>query len=689
MKKQKFWIFCLLGGMLMLLISLACSNSDQSAEISKADAAERLAWWREARLGMFIHWGLYAIPAGEWNGETNHAEWIRTTAQIPLETYDQFVGQFNPVQFNAKEWVQLAKDAGMKYIVITSKHHDGFCLFDSKFTDFDVMSTPFQRDILKELSDACHQAGLQMCWYHSIMDWHHPDYLPRREWETNRPADGANLDTYIAYMKNQLKELVSNYGKIGVLWFDGEWEATWKHEHGRDLYHYVRGLQPDIVINNRVDKGRSGMVGLTKEGGFTGDFGTPEQEIPPTGLPDVDWETCMTMNDHWGFNKNDHNWKSSEDLLQKLADIASKGGNFLLNVGPTAEGLFPQPSIDRLKEMGRWMKINGESIYGTQASPFKNLPWGRCTQKSLEKNTRLYLHVFDWPKNGELVVPGIFNEPLQAYLLADAAKAVLPVNRKIDALVISVPVAEPDSINSVVVVDIHGRPEITEPPQIVAAFEEFVDQAEVKINPDRDSVTFHYTLDGSDPTSDSPVAQTSLRLTETTVVSARCFRNGKAVSPVAKKIFTKVTPRTAKPVKNLQPGLEFSYFEGAWEGLPNFKKLEPLKEGITPLFDLSPRERELNFGLQFSGFVQIAEDGMYAFYTDSNDGSQLFIDERLLVDNDGLHGLKEKEGVIALAAGLHPIRVTYFQDGGGSEFFVRWRSTGFDKQLIPESVLWH
>ncbi|MEK6756601.1 MAG: alpha-L-fucosidase, partial [Bacteroidota bacterium] len=355
----------------------------------------RMSWWREAKFGMFIHWGLYAIPAGEWKGNTNHAEWIRTTAQIPLEEYEKFVSQFNPVKFNAAEWVRMAKDAGMKYIVITSKHHDGFCLFDSKFTDFDIMSTPFKRDILKELADACHKEGIKICWYHSIMDWHHPDYLPRREWEKERSAQGADFDRYVQHMKNQLKELVANYGEIGVLWFDGEWETTWNTTYGKDLYNYVRNLQPNIIINNRVGAGRSGMEGFTKEGEFAGDFGTPEQEIPATGLPGVNWETCMTMNDHWGYNKHDLNWKSTEDLIRKLADIASKGGNFLLNVGPTSEGLFPQASTDRLREIGQWMKVSGESIYGTSASPFESLEWGRCTQKPIEGGTRLYLHVFE------------------------------------------------------------------------------------------------------------------------------------------------------------------------------------------------------------------------------------------------------------------------------------------------------
>ena len=324
----------------ILLLVFFASGSCTKKETPKSND-ERMEKWREARFGLFIHWGLYAIPAGEWDGKTNYAEWIRNNAHIPLEVYDQFVHEFNPVKFNAKEWVRMAKDAGMKYIVITSKHHDGFCLFDSKYTDFDVMSTPFQRDIMKELADASHEAGIKICWYHSIMDWHHPDYLPRREWEKDRPTEGADFDRYVHYMKSQLSELLSNYGDIGVLWFDGEWESTWNHERGKDLYHYVRGLQPDIIVNNRVDVNRGGMAGISSDDSNVGDFGTPEQQIPATGLPGVDWETCMTMNNHWGYNKNDHEWKSTKQLLQMLADIASKGGNFLLNVGPTAEGLFP------------------------------------------------------------------------------------------------------------------------------------------------------------------------------------------------------------------------------------------------------------------------------------------------------------------------------------------------------------
>ncbi len=273
----------------VLLIGLVLSASGQGLE-TQAQHDARMQWWREARFGLFIHWGLYAVPAGEWGGKTIYGEWIRNNAEIPLPTYDKFVAQFNPVRFDAAAWVRMAKDAGMKYIVITSKHHDGFALYDSKVSDFDVMATPFRRDILKELAKACRRAGIRLCFYHSIMDWHHPDYLPRRPWEVqDRPAAGADFERYVAYMKAQLRELLTGYGDVGVLWFDGEWENTWTEARGRDLYDYVRSLQPRIIVNNRVGASRSGMEGFSANKASAGDFGTPEQTIPATGVPGLDW----------------------------------------------------------------------------------------------------------------------------------------------------------------------------------------------------------------------------------------------------------------------------------------------------------------------------------------------------------------------------------------------------------------
>jgi len=456
-------------GIVLLLIARMGSSTGKREQFTKAEiekekaAAEtqeqrdsRMAWWRDARFGMFIHWGLYAVPAGEWKEETDHAEWILETAQIPVEEYEKFTAQFNPIKFDAKEWVKIAKEAGMKYIVITSKHHDGFCLFNSQLTDYDVVdATPFKRDILKELSEECHRQGIKICWYHSIMDWHHPDYLPRRNWE-KRSSEGADYDRYVEHLKSQVRELLTNYGEIGVMWFDGEWEETWSRERGFDLYNYVRSLQSNIIINNRVGKGRAGMTGTYDPKTAAGDFGTPEQEIPATGLG-YDWETCMTMNDHWGYNKHDNNWKSTEDLIRKLVDIASKGGNFLLNVGPTAEGLFPQPNMERLRAIGEWMRVNGESIYGTTASLFGKLEWGRSTTKG----KKLFLHVFDWPEDGKLSVPGLISKAEIAYLLANPY-TTLDVNYQGGSAFISLPEKVPDPVVSVVVLEFEQKPEVVQ-----------------------------------------------------------------------------------------------------------------------------------------------------------------------------------------------------------------------------------
>jgi alpha-L-fucosidase len=416
-----------------------------------------MEWWRDARFGMFIHWGLYAIPAGTWKGEKvpGIGEWIMERADIPVEEYERLASQFNPVKFDADEFVRIAKEAGMKYIVITSKHHDGFCLWDSEVTEYDIIdATPFDRDILKELSKACKKQGIKLCFYHSIMDWHHPDaQRPFYPNYNDRDRSNPNFDRYVEnYMKPQIKELITKYGPLGVMWFDGEWIKDWTEPKGKELYNYVLSLQPNIIINNRVGKGRKGMEGLNKgDQEYAGDFGTPEQQIPATGLPGVDWESCMTMNDTWGYKSYDDNWKSSEDLIRKLADIASKGGNFLLNVGPTAEGLIPQPSVERLAAIGDWMDVNGESIYGTTASPIGKLLWGRCTAKP----GKLYLHVFDWPEDGSLVVPGVRQGVEKAYLLADKKREKLLVRRRAsDRIVIDVPDEAPDPVDTVVVVEI-------------------------------------------------------------------------------------------------------------------------------------------------------------------------------------------------------------------------------------------
>ncbi len=330
----------------------------------------RMEWWRDARFGMFIHWGVYSVPAGEYRGETVRSvgEWIMNTAQIPVSEYETFAEQFNPVLYDADEWVRIAKDAGMKYIVITSKHHDGFSLWDSDVSDYDVFdASPFGRDILRELTEAAAKEAIPLGFYHSIMDWHHPD-AQAAHFPTYNTSEKSNPN-FTSYVENylipQVRDLVGNY-EPAVLWFDGEWIPEWTHQMGVDMYGMVRTLKPDILINNRVDKGRQGMQGMTRtDQRYAGDFGTPEQEILE-GASTLDWESCMTMNDSWGFKSADENWKSAEMMIHNLVDVAAKGGNYLLNVGPTAEGLIPPASVARLAEIGDWMDVNGEAIYGSR-----------------------------------------------------------------------------------------------------------------------------------------------------------------------------------------------------------------------------------------------------------------------------------------------------------------------------------
>ncbi|MGD8451505.1 MAG: alpha-L-fucosidase [Phycisphaerae bacterium] len=688
---KRWWLamaFLLLAGGLCRAQTTKSEVPSMPTE-TRAERDARMAWWREARFGMFIHWGLYAIPAGRWGDNTNHAEWIMNTAHIPVERYEQFRSEFNPVQFDATEWVRMAQDAGMKYIVITSKHHDGFCLFDSAYTDYDVMSTPFRRDIMKELSDACRAAGLKMCWYHSIMDWHHPDYLPRRGWE-QRSAEGADFDRFVTYLKSEVRELLTKYGPIGVMWFDGEWENTWNHERGLDLYRYVRELQPDIIVNNRVDKGRAGMAGMTTDERFAGDFGTPEQAIPATGLPGVDWETCMTMNNHWGYNAYDHNWKSTADLIRKLVDIASKGGNFLLNVGPRADGTFPPEAVERLREIGAWMKVNGESIYGTTASPFKHLPWGRCTMRCLPTRRLkcfVYLHVFDWPKDGKLVVPGLQNEPFVVRLLADPQGPPLEVSREAGALVIDVPREAPDPIDSVVVLQIWDGPRVIEPPTIATEADIFVDALAVVIEPGSRDVEIRYTLDGSLPTADSPVVGGPVFIAETCTVVAQHFRDGQPVSGAARATFTKVEPRPAETEAGATSGLQYEYYEGKWDVLPDFDTLNAVKTGRVDNFTYAPRNRPDGFAFRYRGYVAVPDDGVYTFSTVSDDGSRLYIGDQLVVNNDGPHSAFERSGQIALAAGLHPITVTFFERTGDDALEVWWAGPGIPRERIPDAAL--
>ncbi len=395
-----------------MIISLLMITSCTQTKKEPESQDEKMEWWRDARFGMFVHWGLYSIAAGEWDGVPNDGygqEWIQFHKGIPTAEYESTLRpQFKPKADFATEWAKLAKEAGCKYVVLTSKHHDGFALHDSKVSEYDAMDF-VGRDLIKEFVEACRKEGLKIGLYHSVIDWHHPHAytgggLPSISGETN---EGRDHDKYVEYLHDQVDELISNYGEIDIIWWDFSSKELqgdkWKAD---ELIAKVKEKHPWIIMNNRLYANI--QTGGTSAEGFDlaqGDFITPEQKIPATGIDGIDWETCMTMNNTWGYSKHDHNWKSSETLIRNLIDASSKGGNYLLNIGPEPDGSVPEASVERMHEIGDWMKVYGESIYETEASPFDETPWGRCTQKDLGKGkTRLYLHVFDFPENGILTI---------------------------------------------------------------------------------------------------------------------------------------------------------------------------------------------------------------------------------------------------------------------------------------------
>ena len=385
--------------------------SDMRSE-TQAEHDARMKWWREARFGMFIHWGVYSVPAGTYNGKqyARIGEWLMNEAKIPVDEYVSYTKEFNPTKFDAEKWVALAKEAGMKYIVITAKHHDGFAMYGSKVSDYNIVdATPYHHDPLKDLAAACEKAGIKLGFYYSqSQDWYHPggDIRPSNgpagPWDPKQKGDFSKYIDEVAVP--QVRELLTKYGPISVLWFDTPSRMT-KAE--AEKFVPLLKLQPQMIVNNRLG------------GGFKGDTDTPEQRIPPTGIPGRDWETCMTINTTWGYKSFDHNFKSTSTLLHNLIDIASKGGNYLLNVGPTSEGVIPEEEVERLKEMGQWLKVNGDAIYGTTASPFRHYSFdGRVTTKG----SKLYVSVFSW-KDGKIRILGLKTPVESAKFLASGEAA--------------------------------------------------------------------------------------------------------------------------------------------------------------------------------------------------------------------------------------------------------------------------
>ncbi len=451
------WTSCLLCVMAAATAVGAVTRPVRAASPMSQD--EKMKWFREAKFGLFIHWGLYAIPAGTWKGQqiAGIGEWIMNRAKIPVAEYEQLAARFNPVKFNADEWVQLAEDAGMKYIVITSKHHDGFAMYGSRASKYNIVdATPFKRDVLKELADACAKRGMRFGFYYSqAQDWHEPGGAGNT-WDFGPDEEKDKSGAYDRYLREkaepQVKELLTGYGPVCLIWFDTPRMMT--ADRGQRFIDIVHSLQPACLIDGRL--------------GTAGDYRSMGDNRIPNEVIHEDWEVPATLNRTWGYKSYDHDWKTPEDLTFKLVDIVSKGGNYLLNVGPTSEGIIPQPSQDNLRAVGRWLKVNGESVYGAGTTPFgqelgapdperkddKGQPvfqaktdW-RCTTKP----GRLYIHLFKWPA-GAFELPPIKEKVTRAYLLADAQKQPLALKQDGQTWFISLPAAAPDKLDSVLVLE--------------------------------------------------------------------------------------------------------------------------------------------------------------------------------------------------------------------------------------------
>jgi alpha-L-fucosidase len=400
-----------------------------------------LSTWQGMRFGVFIHWGPVTLRGTEIG-------WSRGL-QVRIEDYDSLYKEFNPSLFNAAEWVSAVKDAGMKYLVITSKHHDGFCLWDSKYTDYTMMATPFHRDILKELSEECARQGIMFCTYYSILDWHHPDYTTRYGGD-RRPVETSDMNRYRTYLKNQVGELIKRY-HTNLLWFDGQWEDSWTHHDGMDLYAYGRTLNDALLINNRVDKGHQvSLKGMSASEAFAGDFGTPEQEIGAfdNGHP---WESCITICQQWSWKPNDK-LKSLKECIQTLAKTAGGGGNLLLNISPMPDGRIERRQIDRLKGIGRWLRLYGESIYGTAGGPLKPTSW----MASTSKGSRIFVHMLNRPLD-ELRLPVIPRRTITSVSMLGGGR--LQFRTEGNQAIVLLPHEATDENDAVVVLDLDGTTE--------------------------------------------------------------------------------------------------------------------------------------------------------------------------------------------------------------------------------------
>lgn len=458
----------------MLIGSRIGTNATSLNQIKQEamNKAERLAAFNRDKFGMFIHWGPYAVLAGQWKGRSrlDWAEWIALHVKASAADYEAVCRSFNPRHYDAEEWVRIAQDAGMKYMVFTTKHHDGFCMFKSKHTGFNIVDyTGFGRDPLQELAEACDKLGMRLGLYYSISDWHYPDFPAQYSNQGKNyhmcPKPDADIAKYADYQIAQIQELLTNYGPVSTIWFDGggSFKGANRFEllKGEEMARTIRSLQPSCLINSRI-------------GGGEGDYGNPEQTIPGE-IQDNAFEVCMTIHRRWGYNQYDRKYKSGTDLIHKFCDIAHKGGNFLLNVGPDGEGRIIDRFQKPLHEMGRWLAINGEAIYGTKNSLFAQLATEtevRSTTRILDNgDTRIYMLLLEWPIDGRVLLEGLKNTPIRAWVLGREDED-LQFHKDDQGVTVEIPEGSIDPVAWVVALDLEGAPRVVKEVEKAGAAEE-------------------------------------------------------------------------------------------------------------------------------------------------------------------------------------------------------------------------
>ncbi len=663
------------------LDAAAVPTQDRAGDEGRTEvaAAERsganVAWWHEARLGMFVHWGLYSVAAGQWEGKDipGWGEWLLNKIKVDPSVYaGTLMPRFEPVKFDADAWVRAAKDAGMGYIVVTTKHHDGFLLWDSATTDLDLMGTPFGkagRDPLRELAQACQRHGIRLGLYFSLMDWSDRDYLPRREWDV-RTVDGASMPRFVDRMHAQVKELTDGrFGPVAILWGDGDWEhsaTTWRAE---ELMAAVRAAQPGILFNDRWS--------------LPGDYATPENKIPDGALPTRPWETCMTMNGTWGHVVHDQRWKPATELIRNLVDIVSKDGNYLLNVGPMGDGSFDAPTVERLAAIGAWMRTNGEAIRGCGPVACARPAWGRLTASADRR--RVNAIVFELPADRTITVEGIAGVPARARVLGAPGIAV---STRANGPSLSVTIGDGalDPAASVIMLEWDGEPAIVGTPELIGGDDLFLHETELAFKPPA-AGSIHVTLDATAPTIDSPRYTVPINVQRTTQVRARTFVDGVAAGPPFEAILRRAEWIPGSDDVPPEPGVSWTIMPGRFERVPP----EPwrgagITHGTASVIGLpSPRPADA-FALRLDGFIHCDHAGIHAFTLESDDGSTLEIDGHRVVDHDGLHGPTRMTGKAALDLGWHRFTIRYIEADGGESLKLLWTTPKDDAGTAPKAI---